>query len=239
MTRMTRLQPGRRWAAKREIPPLENGDHLDQKTFHERYAAMPEHVRAELIGGVVFMSPPQKKPHGRSQLKLLRWLDECEEATPGTEAIVNTTNILGPESEPQPDGALLILPECGGQTWLDEEHYIHGAPELLTEVAFATESIDLNAKKLDYERAGVREYVVAALRMNRVFWFVRQRGKFKEIQPDADGVFRSRIFPGLWLDAGALLRRDNKRVLAVLRQGLASPEHAAFVAKLQAKRKNA
>lgn len=224
--------------AKRDVPPLENGDHLDQRTFHERYEAMPEQVRAELIGGVVFMSSPQKKPHGRSQLKLLRWLDEYEDATPGTEGIVNTTNILGPESEPQPDGCLFILPECGGQTWLDEENYINGAPELLAEIAYATESIDLNAKKLDYERAGVREYVVAALRMNRVFWFVRRRTKFKELPADADGILRSEVFPGLWLDPTALLRRDSKRVLAVLRQGLASPEHAAFVAKLHTRRKS-
>jgi hypothetical protein len=232
-----RETPGR-WPAKREIPPLENGDHLDQKTFHERYAAMPEHVRAELIGGIVYMSPPQKKPHGGSQLKLLHWLSEYEDASPGTEANVNATSILGPESEPQPDGCLFILPECGGQTWLDKENYINGAPELIAEIAYATESIDLNAKKVDYERAGVLEYVVVALRMSRIFWFVRRRGKFKEMQPDADGVFRSETFPGLWLDAAALLRRDNKRVLAVLRQGLASAEHASFVAKLQARHKN-
>ncbi|MBI2480657.1 MAG: hypothetical protein HYV60_19140, partial [Planctomycetia bacterium] len=31
------------------IPPLEPGDHLDQKTFHVRYEAMPEDVKAELI----------------------------------------------------------------------------------------------------------------------------------------------------------------------------------------------
>src|SRR5438874_11663194 len=48
-----------------KLPPLEQGDHLNQKTFHERYEAMPSHVRAELIGGVVFMPSPLKRPHGR------------------------------------------------------------------------------------------------------------------------------------------------------------------------------
>ena len=38
------------------IPSLEPGDHLDQKTFHARYEAIPENVRAELIGGVVSCS---------------------------------------------------------------------------------------------------------------------------------------------------------------------------------------
>ena len=26
---------------KKDLPPLVNGDHLDQKTFHERYEAAP------------------------------------------------------------------------------------------------------------------------------------------------------------------------------------------------------
>ena len=50
-----------------------------------------------------------------------------------------------------------------------------------------------------------REYVVVAVRMNKVFWFVRRRGKFKELPPHSDGIFRSEVFPGLWLDPVALL----------------------------------
>jgi hypothetical protein len=52
----------------------------------------------------------------------------------------------------------------------------------------------------------------------------------------ADGVHRSAAFPGLWLDAAALLRGDLARVLAVLNDGLKSPEHQQFVAQLAARR---
>jgi hypothetical protein len=99
------------------VPPLGNGDRLDQRTFQARCEAMPHDVRAELIGGIVYMSSPLKRYHGRYSVRLIRWLGEYEEATQGTEVLDNTTNILGPDSEPQPDGCLLILPECGGQTW--------------------------------------------------------------------------------------------------------------------------
>jgi Uma2 family endonuclease len=215
----------------RRLPPLENGDRLDQNTFHERYEAMPPEVRAELIEGIVYMTAPQKKPHGRSQVALVVWLGEYETATAGIELLVNPTTILGPKGEPEPDACLLILPEHGGQTWEDDD-YIHGAPELVAEVSWATESIDLHGKKRDYEKAGVREYLVAALRQEQVFWFVRRRGKFRELAPGADGVVRSEVFPGLWLDPAALLGRDRKRLLTVLRKGLASTEHAAFVRKL-------
>ncbi len=232
---MATVHPFYPFRKEKSLPPLENGDCLDQKTFHTRYLAMPEKVHAELIGGIVFMCSPQKRPHGRHQTRLLRWLDEYEEATPGTEVLVNTTNILGPDSEPQPDGCLLILPECGGQAREDEDGYLSGAPEFMAEISWSTESIDLHGKKQDYEKAGVCEYLVVALRTQKVFWFVRRRGKFKAMSAGADGIYRSQVFPGLWLDPAALLRGDRRRLLSVLRQGLASPEHAAFVSSLAGK----
>lgn len=214
------------------LPPLENGDRLDQKTFHARYEAMPENCRAELIGGIVHMPSPQKFPHGEAQQLVVRWLDEYAEATPGTKALLNTTQILGPDSEPEPDACLFIAPAYGGRVSVDENEYLHGAPELIVEVSWSTESIDLHRKKLDYQKAGVREYVVLALRMQQVFWFVRSRGKYKDVPLPRDGIFRSRAFPGLWLDAEAMLRHHRPGVLAALQQGLATSEHTAFVAKL-------
>jgi hypothetical protein len=156
-------------------------------------------------------------------------------STPGTEAFTNPTSILGPKSEPEPDGCLIILPESGGQTWLDADGYVNGAAELIAEVSWASESIDLHGKKADYEKAGVREYVVAASRQRQVFWFIRRRGKFRDFPPGRDGVLRSLVFPGLWLDPDAFLRSDRNRVLAVLQQGLASAEHTAFVERLAGK----
>jgi Uma2 family endonuclease len=220
---------------KTDLPPLVNGDHLDQKTFHERYEARPE-VRAELIGGVVYMSSPQKVRHGYIHRWLAALTNEYVEATPGTEACVNSTAILGPDAEPQPDSYLVILPAYGGQTAVDTDGYLTGAPEWVGEISDSTESIDLNRKKLDYEKAGVCEYMVAAVRTSQLFWFIRRRGKFKPLQPGADGIIRSEVFPGFWLHVEAFLNRDGQRLLATLRQGLGSTVHAAFVTKLATKR---
>ncbi len=222
---------------KTDLPPLVNGDHLDQKTFHARYEARPE-VRAELIGGVVYMTSPQKVRHGYHHRKLAAMTDEYVEATPGVEGCVNSTAILGPAAEPQPDAYLYILPEYGGQTAVDAEGYLTGAPEWVGEISDSTESIDLNRKKVDYEKAGVREYMVAAVRTAQLFWFIRRRGKFKPLLPGAEGIIRSEVFPGFWLHVAAFLKRDGQRLLVTLRQGLASPPHAAFVAKLATKQRS-
>jgi len=50
---------------------------------------------------------------------------------------------------------------------------------------------------------------------------------------DAAGVLCSELFPGLRLDVPVLLRDDLAAVLDRLGQGLASPERAAFVARLR------
>lgn len=216
------------------LPPLVHGERLDQKTFHARYEAMPEGTRAELIGGIVYMPSPLRTPHARTHGRIMQWLCNYIDATPGTDSFDNATAILGEESEPQPDAYLIIAPEKGGQTRINEDEYLEGAPELIAEVAASTEHFDLHEKRDDYERAGVREYIVVALRQNRVYWFVSRNGRFEDLPLGADGIYRSEVFPGLWLDPAALLRRDAARLREVLQQGLAAPEHAAFVAKLAA-----
>jgi Uma2 family endonuclease len=104
-------------------------------------------------------------------------------------------------------------------------------------VASSSESIDLHAKRRDYEQAGVLEYVVVVLRQRVVRWFVRQDGTYREVEADAHGLFKSTVFSGLWLDAPALLRRDVRQVMATLQHGIETPEHAAFVQQLQARRR--
>lgn len=215
--------------AKR-LPPLREGERLDQPTFHARYEAMPPGTRAELIGGVVYMPSPLKRPHGGTHLVLGWWLVEYQSATPGVKGYDNATAIMGEESEPQPDSCLLILRPGLGQTHGDD--YIVGSPEFIGEISASSRDIDLGARKKDYEKAGVKEYVVVAVEEKRVYWFVHRQGKFEELAPSADGIYRSEVFPGLWLDPAALLGDDTNRLKSVLQQGIATPEHAEFVAKL-------
>jgi hypothetical protein len=63
--------------------------------------------------------------------------------------------------------------------------------------------------------------------------FVLRAGQYERLPVDANGLLRSEVFPGLWLDAAALIRGELATVLAIVQQGLGSPEHAAFVARLQ------
>jgi Uma2 family endonuclease len=216
-----------------QIPPLEPGDRLTRPEFERRYTAMPQLPKAELIEGIVHMpSPARFRRHGRPQAYLVGWLIQYESGTPGVETGDNSTTRLDMDNEPQPDAVLLIDPTRGGQSRISADDYIENAPELVAEVSSNSVSVDLHTKFHVYRRNGVREYLVWRVLDQAVDWFVLRAGQYERLVPDAQGVLRSEVFPGLWLDTAALVRGDLAKVLATVQRGLASPEHGAFVARL-------
>ena len=218
------------------IPPLQPGDRLNRAEFERRYHAMPDCKKAELIEGVVYVPSPARLRHGLPHGSLMAWIVNYAIDTPGTDAADNVTNRLDNDNEPQPDVALFIDPACGGQTRVSEDGYLTGPAEFVAEVSVSSVSLDRGAKLRTYERHGVREYLIWRVKDKLLEWYVLRDDGF-ELQPlPEDGIYRSETFPGLWLNAAAMLLRDGKSVMRVLNEGLATNEHAAFVARLESRR---
>ncbi len=210
---------------------LRTGDRMTRKEFHRAYSQMPENYRAELIGGIVFEPSPLGYAHGENDVRLSFLLEMYSMHTPGTGVAGNVTVILGEEDEVQPDLILRITEELGGQSHLTgKKKYVKDAPELVAEVAHSSRAIDLHLKKERYALAGVLEYIVICLDPKRLYWFDLRRRK--ELTADADGVFRSVVFPGLWIHGDDLLNGQREATLEILNRGLKSPEHMTFVSKL-------
>ncbi|MEN1680620.1 MAG: Uma2 family endonuclease [Planctomycetota bacterium] len=223
-------QPGDR------IPALCAGDRLTRVEFERRYEAMPDCKKAELLDGVVYMpSPVSFENHGEPHADLTGWLVAYRAVTPGVQVADNSTVRLDLDNEPQPDTLVRVLPECGGVT-TNYGKYIAGGPELVCEVAASSVSYDLHQKKSVYRRHGVQEYLVWRVEESGIDWFVLNEGNYEPLPVGEDGVLRSRIFPGLWLDPAALLAGDLAKVLAVGAAGVATGEHADFVKRLQSAR---
>ncbi len=215
-------------------PPLENGDHLSRAEFERRYDAMPELKKAELIEGIVFMgSPVRLRRHGQPHVHVTTWLGTYQANTPGVLAGDNSSVRMDDDSMPQPDLCLLIDPARGGQAQVSDDDYVEGGPEFVVEVSSSTVSLDLHAKLRVYRRNKVREYLVWRVLDQAVDWFALRGDDYARLDPGPDGILRSEVFPGLWLDPKALARADLAGVLEVLGRGLATEEHAAFVARLR------
>jgi putative restriction endonuclease len=231
------------------FPPLQNGDRLTRAEFERRYRAMPHLKKAELLEGVVYiptslsfgvdqwqatLSPPVCfGQHSAPHFDLVCWLGHYRASTPGIRGGDNGSIRLDLDNMPQPDAFLLVLPEYGGAARISQDDYVEGAPELVAEVAASSVSYDLHVKLNVYRRNGVREYVVWRVFDAAIDWFVLREGRFDRLPINPDGVFKSEVFPGLSLDPAALVKGDMATVVKVLQQGIASPEHAEFVARLQ------
>lgn len=213
-----------------------DGERLDREMFHERYRHAPPGFKAELIGGVVHVAAAMKTPHGEHHALVIGWLVFYAASTPCVRCRDNTTVILDDDNEPQPDAALVIDAEYGGQSTVNEDDYVEGAPELVVEVADSSTHLDVREKLALYESGGVGEYIVVAIPQRKVRWFVLGEDGYEEQSP-VEGVLTSPHFPGLRLNVDALLSLDAAAVLATLNEGLADPAHATFVRDMRKKRR--
>lgn len=215
------------------VPRLENGDQLTRDEFERRYDAMSDVKKAELIEGAVHMpSPVRFGRHSSPHFDLITWLGTYRAATPGVLGGDNGSIRLDLDNMPQPDAFFLVLPTHGGQDRISEDDYVEGAPELVADVAASSVSFDLHAKLHVYRRNGVREYLIWRVEDRALDWYVLREGRYDRLQLGPESLYKSEVFAGLWLDPGALASGNLPAALEAVRKGVASPEHAAFVARL-------
>ena len=222
---------------KKTVPPplLKHGERLTRDEFERRYEAMPHLKKAELIEGVVYIpSPVRTDIHSDPHARIMTWLGVYWTATPGVQCADNATIHLDPDNEAQPD-ALLRIDE-NGTSLLNDRGYIEGAPELIVEIAGTSADYDLHEKLEAYLRNGVAEYIVWQTQEGHLDWFRLIDEEYVRIQPDAEGLIESQVFPGLRLAVKALMGGDLATVLSELQKGLETDEHAAFIRQLLEKR---
>jgi Uma2 family endonuclease len=213
------------------IETLASGDRLTQEEFLRRWSALPHIRRAELIGGTVYVMSPTSNPHGKMEILLSLIIGTYAARTKRCEAFSGTTCVMA-DDVTGPDAGLRLLPEVGGKSRVEDDNYLHGAPEFIAEACFSSAAYDLHEKKDIYARCGVQEYLTVLIRENEIRFFQLRGQSFELAAIPADGTLKSAVFPGLWLNTTAILDGDMARVLDTLEQGIRSPEHDAFVKEL-------
>ncbi|PSR01667.1 MAG: hypothetical protein BRD47_05310 [Bacteroidetes bacterium QS_8_68_28] len=223
-------------ARQTDLPPLQAGDRLTRPEFERRLEAMPSNkvAKAELVDGLVYMLLSiRAESHSHPTNTLSTWLGVYAAATPGVRAYTEATLRLDLDNGVRPDALLRIEDACGGQSRVTGDDYLSGPPELVAEVAASSASYDLHAKKNVYRRHGVREYLVWQTHEEHLDWFVLEDGAYLRLEPNANGLLQSRVFPGLHLDVDALLNDDLAPVIEAARTGTQTDAHAAFTDRLQ------
>lgn len=209
------------------VPPLNNGDRLTRAEFERRYNLRPDIQKAELIEGVVYVASPVSPRHGIPHSDISTWIGVYRSATPSVWVADNTSLRLDLDNDPQPDVCV----------WLDDRaleeikdgQFLEVNPCFIIEVASSSAAYDLHDKKHAYRRNGIQEYLVLLAHEKQCRWFVWEAGEYVELEPNEQGIYQSRVLPGLWLDCAQFWAGTLFGVLQVLQQGLDSPEHQAFI----------
>lgn len=125
-----------------------------------------------------------------------------------------------------------IEEDCGGKSWVNEDDYLEGAPELIVEISSSTASYDLHDKMDIYEQKGIQEYIVWRVLDNQIDWFSLENGKYQRLLPNKKFIIESKVFPGLRLNIKAILEENLQQVLADLQKGLQSKKYKEFAKHL-------
>ena len=211
---------------------LVTGERLTLEEFLRRWEELPDLKNAELIDGVVYVPSPVSLDHGSFDLRIHWWLAHYVHETPGCKGGSNSTWLMMC-SAPQPDAYLRILPSHGGQSG-NEGSLGAGAPELAVEICVTSTEVDFGPRLALYQRAGVQEYITVEQCGPRMTWRVLENGVYVAQTFPPDGIVRSQVFPGLWLDLAAFWADDRAKLLDALNAGLASEDHQKLVERLAA-----
>jgi Uma2 family endonuclease len=197
--------------------PMVDGERMTPEEFDRRIAFEDEGTRIELIDGRVRIVAPARGEHAEGHSELHGWVFTYSATRGGISVKLDGLLDLPTGERVAPD--IFVFRE--GSVHQDADGRMRGVPELVMEVAVASVADDLGAKREVYERAGVPEYIVWAVREGRLLWFALNEGHYGLLSPGEDGVIESRVLPGLRLPVESLLSGDLR---TLVRYGMGTEE---------------
>jgi len=203
------------------IKTLSRVEVAERMTSKEFFRRAPDDRKAELIDGVMIVTPPPLDIHERLQIFLLRFLGEFVEHFDLGEVRGSRTAVeLEDDQTYEPD----ILFVARERVEIIKDEGVFGAPDLVIEILSAsTASYDRGTKFRAYERAGVRElWLIDPYGPAGTEFYQREGSDLKPIMPDADGTVHSVVLPGfklhtawLWPAEKFVAIRDALREMGV------------------------
>ena len=175
----------------------------ERVTVEEFLRVAPENRKAELIDGVIIEPMPPLDIHESIQVFLLTLLRlYVDQHLAGEIRGSRTPVILNEQYAPEPD----ILFVSSERSEIIQRDGIHGAPDLVIEILSAgTAKNDRGAKFLAYEEAGVRElWLIDPYGAVGTNFYQLEKGSFRPVHPDSDGILNSATIPGFRLNVNWL-----------------------------------
>ncbi|MCS5694811.1 Uma2 family endonuclease [Desulfofundulus thermocisternus] len=188
-------------AAVYETRPLPEG----KITFEEFLAWCDEDTWAEWVDGEVVILTPAARKHQKITALLSTLLREFVLKQGLGDVLTAPFLVRLPESlrrGREPD----IFYVSNEKLPLLKETYMDGPPDLIVEIT-SPESLarDRGEKYVEYEAAGVKEYwLIDPDRRQAEFYRLAEEGRYRTVYPNEEGIYRSEVIPGFWLQVSWL-----------------------------------
>ena len=120
-------------------------------------------------------------------------------------------------------------------------NHVDGPVDLAIEV-ISDDSVttDRDDKFYEYEAAGIPEYWIIDPRPSRrraYFYQLTEKGVYRHIEPEGDGIYHSRALPGFWLKAEWVIGPDFPNPLVKLIEIVGADNYARLLSQAQAQDK--
>ncbi|HLJ81395.1 MAG TPA: Uma2 family endonuclease [Ktedonobacterales bacterium] len=168
-------------------------------TYEEFLDWLDEDTLAEWVDGKVIMASPASTRHQRIATFLLRVLSSFVELHDLGEVFAPPfqMKLERTRSGREPD----VLYVASAHMDRVKATYLDGPADIVVEV-ISPESIgrDRGDKFYEYQKAGIPEYWLIDPETERAeFYQLNTKGAYQLIEPDAEGIYHSRILPRFWL----------------------------------------
>lgn len=173
---------------------------LVRKASYEEFLTLaPDDRIAEWADGEMIVYMPPLTPHATLVEFLVKLIGMFVDVYQLGRVMVAPFEVKLANSSREPDIAFIARANLSR---LDDKRFT-GAPDLVVEVVSNESAHRDRVDKFDeYEAAGVPEYWILDNRTNRnraQFYQLGPDGRYHAIEPDADGVYRSRALTDFWL----------------------------------------
>ena len=152
---------------------------LSQKMTYKDYKRIPDDIHCELINGVIYMMASPDEMHQWISRNLVTQLDNQLQGKKCTPYYELDVRLFYAEDESdlttvRPD----IIVVCDESKVLGKKN-CEGPPDLIIEImSESSEKRDFESKKPEYEKAGVKEYLI--VKKGLVYCFMLIDGTYKE-----------------------------------------------------------
>lgn len=182
----------------------------DRVSFEEFLEWLDEDTHAEWVDGEVILKMPVSVEHQKVNSFLYQiisaWMNYHQLGeTYHPPLLVRFTLPDGKRVAREPDIVVILNSNPGAFT----EQYFEGVPDLIVEVVSpGRRNVDRLTKFEEYESAGVPEYwVIDPERRYAEFFQLDESGAYRIALSGSEGVYRSRVLEGFWLEVRWLWER--------------------------------